>query len=43
MSPMRWGRQIELDQLGELIDLLFDTHGEHFTAEELAAAEGQVA
>lgn len=34
-------RQIELDRLGELVDLLAETSGGHPTAEELACAEAQ--
>lgn len=34
-------RKIELDRLGELVDLLAETHGEQITAEELATAEAQ--
>lgn len=34
-------RQIELDRLGELVDLLAETHGGHSTADELAVAEAQ--
>ncbi|MGQ0773065.1 MAG: hypothetical protein ACT4NY_01375 [Pseudonocardiales bacterium] len=34
-------RQIELDRLGELVDLLAEIHGGHSTVEELAAAEAK--
>jgi hypothetical protein len=34
-------RQIELDRLGELVDLLAETHGGHSTTQELAAAAAE--
>ena len=34
-------RQIELDRLSELVELLVETHGRHATAQELATAAAE--